>query len=220
MSSSYPPLAPALTAAIVGIVLSFVIAFIVCGWEERTLYKALQQSAEDRVEVLRGQLIRSMEVLHAITSLYAVHKDVTRAEFRAFVSGPLTRQPELQARPGILRGDPGGLRECFERGPMIAELTMGEAEIQMARDEIGSQRRRPREALRRFAVLMEVRKRETETEIADGEIGRLFNGLPKRGGRRLVLTAIEPVPAGSKRAILCCGSRNLRLPGGGRGVTG
>jgi len=88
---------PALTAAIVGIVLSFVSAFIVRGWEERTLYKALQQSAEDRVEVLRGQLIRSMEVLHAITSLYAVQKNVTRAEFRAFVSGPLARQPELQA---------------------------------------------------------------------------------------------------------------------------
>src|SRR5258708_7091529 len=88
---------PALTAAMVGIILSFVIASIVHGWEERTLYKALQQSAEDRVEVLRGQLIRSMEVLHAITSLYAVHKDVTRAEFRAFVSGPLARQPELQA---------------------------------------------------------------------------------------------------------------------------
>lgn len=86
-----------MTAAIIGIVLSFVIAFIVHGWEERTLYKALQQSAEDRVEVLRGQLIRSMEVLHAITSLYAVQKDVTRAEFRAFVSGPLARQPELQA---------------------------------------------------------------------------------------------------------------------------
>jgi signal transduction histidine kinase/CheY-like chemotaxis protein len=88
---------PALTTAVVGIVLSCVVAFIVRGWEERALSKALQESAEDRVEVLRGQLIRSMEVLHAITSLYAVQKDVTRKEFRAFVSGPLARQPELQA---------------------------------------------------------------------------------------------------------------------------
>jgi signal transduction histidine kinase/DNA-binding response OmpR family regulator len=88
---------PAIIAAIVGIVLSSVIAFIIHGWEERALYKALQQGAEDRVEVLRGQLIRSVEVLHGITSLFAVQKDISRAEFRAFVSGPLARQPELQA---------------------------------------------------------------------------------------------------------------------------
>jgi len=82
---------------VLGIVVSCAVAFIAHGWEEKTLSKALQESAEDRVEVLRGQLIRSMEVLHAITSLYAVQKNIPRGEFRAFVSGPLKRQPELQA---------------------------------------------------------------------------------------------------------------------------
>ncbi len=41
--------------------------------------------------------MRSMEVLHAIGSLSAVRGEVSRAEFRAFVSDALSRQPELQA---------------------------------------------------------------------------------------------------------------------------
>ncbi len=88
---------PALIAAAGGIFLSIYAALTVLGWEQRTLHKGLEQIAEDRVEVLRGQLIRSMEGLHAITALYAVHQDVSRAEFRMFVAGLLQRQPEVQA---------------------------------------------------------------------------------------------------------------------------
>jgi signal transduction histidine kinase/CheY-like chemotaxis protein len=88
---------PAITILFAGIILSLIAAWSVRGWEERSLYKTLGQIATDRVDVLRGQLIRSMEVLHAITSLYAVKPDVTRAQFRDFVSGALARQPEVQA---------------------------------------------------------------------------------------------------------------------------
>ncbi len=88
---------PVILTAALGIFFSIVAAVFVHGLEERTLYKSLEQISLDRVEVLRGQLIRSMEVLNAIQSLYAVHPDVSRAEFRTFVSEALARQPEVQA---------------------------------------------------------------------------------------------------------------------------
>jgi signal transduction histidine kinase/CheY-like chemotaxis protein len=88
---------PALIAAVMGVILSILSFFIVQKWEQREMTKVLGQIAEDRVEVLRGQLIRSMEGLHAITALYSVHKDVSRAEFRTFVADLLARQPEVQA---------------------------------------------------------------------------------------------------------------------------
>ena len=44
------------------------------------------QAAHGRVEVLRGQVLRSMEVLHAIASLYAARSEISRTEFRAFVA--------------------------------------------------------------------------------------------------------------------------------------
>jgi len=88
--------APALLALVVGIGLSVIAAGWVRGWERGELRRAVTQQAEDRVEALRGQLIRSMEVLHAIESFYAARGEVGRTEFRAFVAGALARQPELQ----------------------------------------------------------------------------------------------------------------------------
>jgi signal transduction histidine kinase/CheY-like chemotaxis protein len=88
---------PAIIALVVGVAVSVAAACLVHGWEKRSLNKALAQVAQDRVEVLRGQLIRSMEGLHAITSLYAVNPNVTRSQFRDFVRDPLARQPEVQA---------------------------------------------------------------------------------------------------------------------------
>ncbi len=57
----------------------------------------VRQLAQDRAELLRGQMLRSMEVLHAIASLYDADPEISRAEFRLFVNGALARQPELQA---------------------------------------------------------------------------------------------------------------------------
>jgi signal transduction histidine kinase/DNA-binding response OmpR family regulator len=88
---------PAIIALIAGVVISVAAAWTVHGWGQRSLYKSLGQLAADRLEVLQGQLIRSMEELNAITSLFAVDQNVTRAQFRDFVSGPLARQAEVQA---------------------------------------------------------------------------------------------------------------------------
>jgi signal transduction histidine kinase/CheY-like chemotaxis protein len=88
---------PALMALVAGLVLSLCAAWIAHQLQQRSLYKTLGQVAQDRVDVLKGQLIRSMEVLESITSLYAVNPHVTRTQFGQFVRGALARQPEVQA---------------------------------------------------------------------------------------------------------------------------
>jgi signal transduction histidine kinase/DNA-binding response OmpR family regulator len=87
---------PALVVLVVGVALSVAALFWVQAWERAEVRRAVTQLAADRVEALRGQLIRSMEVLRAIESLYAARGEVSREEFRAFVAGALARQPELQ----------------------------------------------------------------------------------------------------------------------------
>ncbi|MEI6714740.1 MAG: CHASE domain-containing protein [Verrucomicrobiota bacterium] len=57
----------------------------------------IRQVAIDRLEVLKGQILRSMEVLNSIASLYAARTHVTREEFQKFVEMALRLQPELQA---------------------------------------------------------------------------------------------------------------------------
>jgi CHASE1-domain containing sensor protein len=96
-SSIRPRQAPAILALVLGGLLSLATAGVLRNAEKRELHEAVRQVAKDRVEVLRGQVIRSMEVLHALGSLYAVQGEVTRAEFRRFVADALGRQPELQA---------------------------------------------------------------------------------------------------------------------------
>jgi signal transduction histidine kinase/ActR/RegA family two-component response regulator len=88
---------PALLALILGTALSLVVAGVLRESEKRELRESVRQVARDRVEVLRGQVLRSMEVLHAIASLHAARPEISRAEFRAFVADALRRQPELQA---------------------------------------------------------------------------------------------------------------------------
>ena len=81
--------------------------------ETRAVQMAIGQVAKDRAEVLRGQVLRSMEVLHGIGSLYAARGEISRAEFRAFVADALSRQPELQALAWDPRV-PGAERAAWE----------------------------------------------------------------------------------------------------------
>jgi len=113
-SSIRPRQAPAALALIVGGLLSLVMAGVLREAEKRELRETVRQLAKDRVEVLRGQVMRSMEVLHAIGSLYAVRGEVTREEFRTFVADALSRQPELQALAWDPRV-PGKEREAWEK---------------------------------------------------------------------------------------------------------
>ena len=63
----------------------------------RDLQEMISDQAEKRVELLRTQMLRSMEVLHSMAALQASEPQVTADEFRRFISGALARQPELQA---------------------------------------------------------------------------------------------------------------------------
>jgi len=88
---------PALLALCVGTALSLLVAGLLRSWEQREVREQVRQVAEERAEVLRGQIVRSMEVLHAIAALYDTRGAVSREEFGKFVATALARQPELQA---------------------------------------------------------------------------------------------------------------------------
>ncbi len=76
--------------------LSFVTTAFVRDWEVRERNALIAQASAEHVEALKGQLIRSMEVLYAIESLLNARKEISRHEFRDFVSHTLGRRPELQ----------------------------------------------------------------------------------------------------------------------------
>ena len=88
---------PALLALGAGVLLSVLVAGLLHKWETREASEHVQQVAQERAEVLRGQIMQSMEVLHAIAALYHTRAQVSREEFRKFVTSALGRQPELQA---------------------------------------------------------------------------------------------------------------------------
>src|SRR5258708_5951897 len=92
-----PRKAPIFLVFLLGVTFSAFIATILHRTETRDLQDAVEQVAKDRAEVLRGQVMRSLEVLHGIGSLYTARGEISREEFRAFVADALGRQPELQA---------------------------------------------------------------------------------------------------------------------------
>jgi signal transduction histidine kinase/CheY-like chemotaxis protein len=105
---------PAIVVLIVGSALSLLVAGLLRQAERRELRESVRQVAKDRLEVLRGQVLRSLEVLNAIASFHATRGELSRAEFGAFVADALRRQPELQALawdPHI----PGAERAAWER---------------------------------------------------------------------------------------------------------
>jgi PAS domain S-box-containing protein len=81
---------------------------------EATARLEARQAAHERVELLRSQVLRSLEILHSIVALFETSEEVKRDEFRRFVRPALARQPELQALEWIPRV-PEELRTRFER---------------------------------------------------------------------------------------------------------
>jgi len=92
-----PAVIPALTAVVLGLCVSVLVFFVAKDELDNALEDEVQRLAQDRAEVIRSQLMRSMEVLHSVTALYKTAPDVTREQFRAFVNPALARQTELQA---------------------------------------------------------------------------------------------------------------------------
>jgi signal transduction histidine kinase/DNA-binding NarL/FixJ family response regulator len=72
-----------------------------------------KQEALERMEQLRDEMLRAMEILHSVQALFEVKPEVTRAEFRRFVQSALNRLPELQALEWIPRV-PAAARERYE----------------------------------------------------------------------------------------------------------
>ena len=105
--------APACIALLAGICLSALVAGVIWQARERERQDAVQRTAQDRADVIRQQILRSLEVLHGMAAFFDARPTVSREEFRVFVSGSLERQPELQA----LAWDPvvpAGQRETWE----------------------------------------------------------------------------------------------------------
>ena len=92
-----PAKLPALLVLVAGLCLAVLLAAETKRSQGEALERELRKLAQDRAELIRGQVLRSMEVLHALAGLYRTDADVTRAEFRTFVEPTLSRQPELQA---------------------------------------------------------------------------------------------------------------------------
>lgn len=80
-----------------GGVLSLALFATIRGWERRDLEKRAADLTHEQLEKLQVTVLRSMEVLHSIAALHALHGGMTPGQFQQFVQPTLARQPELQA---------------------------------------------------------------------------------------------------------------------------
>ncbi len=123
-----PVKAPAFIALAAGVALSLLVTGVLWQARQRARQDEVQRIAQDRADVIRGQILRSMEVLHGMAAFFEVDPDISREDFAAFVNGSLARQPELQA----LAWDPkvtGAERTGWEekaRAEGFAEFTFTE----------------------------------------------------------------------------------------------
>lgn len=92
-----PVRAPAYFALVLGVTVSLLLTVMLLQTREDDRQDEVRRVAKDRTEVIRGQILRSMEVLHGIVAFFESRKEISRAEFGTFVGSFLTRQPELQA---------------------------------------------------------------------------------------------------------------------------
>lgn len=96
-TSDRPAKAPAVCALVFGILLSVLLTCLLFRSRQDDWRAEVERRAQDHTEVIRGQIMRSREVLHSIKSFFEVRGSATRQEFDAFVSSALARQNELQA---------------------------------------------------------------------------------------------------------------------------
>jgi signal transduction histidine kinase/DNA-binding NarL/FixJ family response regulator/sensor domain CHASE-containing protein len=87
---------PAVATLVAGFILTSFFAAFVRDWEIRKQREQVAQVSAEHVEALRGELIRSIEVLYAIEALISTRRDISRQEFRDFVANTLSRRPEIQ----------------------------------------------------------------------------------------------------------------------------
>jgi signal transduction histidine kinase/CheY-like chemotaxis protein len=80
-----------------GVILSLVLFLMIRGWEMRAMQMKASDLTHEKVEELHVDILRSMEVLHSISSLYASQGTIEREQFHEFVRQALLRQSEIQA---------------------------------------------------------------------------------------------------------------------------
>jgi signal transduction histidine kinase/CheY-like chemotaxis protein len=80
-----------------GAVVSLLLFFLIRGWEQRDLQTRASNLTHEKIENLHVDMLRSMEVLHSISSLHAAEGKIERGQFHEFVRQALVRQPEIQA---------------------------------------------------------------------------------------------------------------------------
>ncbi len=80
-----------------GVLLSLLLSLLIRGGEQRDLQARASNLTHEKVENLHVDMLRSMEVLHSISSLYAAQGKIEREQFHEFVRRALLRQPEIQA---------------------------------------------------------------------------------------------------------------------------
>ena len=107
---------------VVGGILSLTLFATIRGWERKEIAERAGEEVRVQVEKLQIAMLRSMEVLHSISSLYLARGELSRSEFRQFTEQALQRQPELAAlswnplvgareRTKLEAGSPGKLSE-------------------------------------------------------------------------------------------------------------
>lgn len=140
---SAPTRIPALCALTAGLLVSLLAAIGLKKNQDHALREEVRKLAQDRTEVIRAQLVRSMEVLQSVASFFDARGSVSREEFHAFVDRPLARQPELQALawdarvPGPDRAEweARARREGFPRFMFTEEASEGVRVPAAVRDE-------------------------------------------------------------------------------------
>jgi signal transduction histidine kinase/DNA-binding NarL/FixJ family response regulator len=87
---------PVIAVLLAGLIISAAGSAFVRDQELRDRRNQIAQVSAEHVEALKGQLIRSLEVLYAIESLFNTRKEISRSEFRDFVATTLSRRREIQ----------------------------------------------------------------------------------------------------------------------------
>src|SRR4051794_39687792 len=111
-----------------GVVVSVLLRNSAADWERRAFQADVDGRARERTQLLRTKLLRSMDVLYSVASLFETHPDVGRLDYREFVAGPLRRQPELLALGWTPRvpGDRRGAFEAAARADGVADFEFRE----------------------------------------------------------------------------------------------
>ena len=113
VSGAFKQRGPVMATLLIGSALSIALFLTIRGWERREAQASVNALAAQRVELLRESLGNSLEALHSLRSFFVARGTVDRRQFQRFVSGILSRHPELQALSWTPRV-PGEQREAFE----------------------------------------------------------------------------------------------------------